>query len=98
MLYAAAAVEVEDSVETRGDLLAALQRNWAAVRSLPLSSASLTGAAVSRELLASTDTAGVVRFIDLRTWTPSGAPVELGRRIDWRDRRLLARRADARRG
>ena len=83
MLYAAAAVEVEDTVETRGDLLAALQRNWAAVRSLPLSSASLTGAAVSRGLLASTDAAGVVRFIDLRTWTPSGAPVELGRPIDW---------------
>ena len=98
MLYAAAAVEVEDSVETRGDLLAALQRNWAAVRSLPLSSANLTGAAVSRELLASTDVAGVVRFIDLRTWTPSGAPVELGRLIDWRVRRLLARRRDARRG
>ena len=51
MLYAAAAVEVEDSVETRGDLLATLQRNWAAVRSLPLSSANLTGAAVSRELV-----------------------------------------------
>ena len=83
MLYAAAAVEVEDTVETRGDLLAALQRNWAAVRSLPLSSAALTGAAVSRELLASTDTAGVVRFVDLRTWTPSGAPVKLGRLIDW---------------
>ena len=83
MLYAAAAVEVEDTVETRGDLLAALQRNWAAVRSLPLSSASLTGAAVSRGLLASTDAAGVVRFIDLRTWAPSGAPVKLGRRIDW---------------
>ena len=98
MLYAAAAVEVEDTVETRGDLLAALQRNWAAVRSLPLSSASLTGAAVSRGLLASTDAAGVVRFIDLRTWAPSGAPVELGRPIDWQDRRLLARRGDARRG
>ena len=83
MLYAAAAVEVEDTVETRGDLLAALQRNWAAVRSLPLSSTSLTGAAVSRELLASTDVAGVVRFFDLRTWAPSGAPVELRRRIDW---------------
>jgi WD40 repeat protein/class 3 adenylate cyclase/tRNA A-37 threonylcarbamoyl transferase component Bud32 len=83
MLYAAAAVEVEDTVETRGDLLAALQRNWAAVRSLPLSSASLTGAAVSRELLASTDFAGVVRFIDLRTWKPSGEPVDLGRVIGW---------------
>ena len=83
MLYAAAAVEVEDTVETRGDLLAALQRNWAAVRSLPLSSANLTGAAVSRGLLASTDFAGVVRFIDLRTWKPSGEPVELGRAIGW---------------
>ena len=81
MLYAAAAVEVEDTVKTRGDLLAALQRNWAAVRSLPLSSAGLTGAAVSRGLLASTDAAGVVRFIDLRTWAPSGAPVKLGRPI-----------------
>ena len=44
MLYAAAAVELEDRVETRGDLLAALQRNSAAVRSLPLSSTHLTGA------------------------------------------------------
>ena len=83
MLYAAAAVEVEDTVKTRGDLLAALQRNWAAIRSLPLSSAKLTGAAVSHGLLASTDAAGVVRFIDLRTWAPSGAPVKLGRLIDW---------------
>jgi WD40 repeat protein len=85
MRYAAAAVEVEDTVETRGDLLGVLQRNWAAVRSLPLSSTSLTGAAVSPDggLLASTDGAGIVRFIDLSTWTPSGAPVELGRPIDW---------------
>jgi class 3 adenylate cyclase/WD40 repeat protein/tRNA A-37 threonylcarbamoyl transferase component Bud32 len=85
MLYAAAAVEVEDTVETRGDLLAALQRNWAAVRSLPLSSTSLTGAAVSPDggLLASTDLAGVVRFINLRTWAQQGAPVRLGRPIDW---------------
>jgi WD40 repeat protein len=85
MLYAAAAVDVEDTVETRGDLLAALQRNVAAVRSLPLSSTSLTGAAVSPDgrLLASTDAAGVVRFIDLSTWAPSGAPVELGRPIDF---------------
>ena len=29
-------------------------------------------------LLASTDAAGVVRFIDLRTWAPSGAPVQAG--------------------
>jgi WD40 repeat protein len=83
MLYAAAAVEVEDTVETRGHLLAALQRNWAAVRSLPLSSTALTGAAVSRGLLASMDAAGVVRFIDLRTWAPSGAAVKLGRPIYW---------------
>jgi WD40 repeat protein len=83
MLYAAAAVEVEDTVETRSDLLAVLQRNWGAVRSLALSSTSLTGAAVSHGLLASTDSAGVVRFIDLDTWTPRGAPVELEHPIDW---------------
>src|SRR5215207_7926459 len=83
MLYAAAAVDVEDTVETRGHLLATLQRNWAAIRSLPLSSASLTGAAVSDGLLASTDSAGVVRFIDLDTWEPDGAPVDVGHPIDW---------------
>ena len=83
MLYAVAAVEVEDSVETRGDLLATLQRNWAAVRSLQLSSTSLTGAAVSHGLLASADSAGVVRFVDLDTWKPDGAPVDVGRHIDW---------------
>ncbi len=83
MLFAVAAVEVEDTVQTRGYLLAALQRNWAAVRSLPLSSTSLTGAAVSHGLLASTDSAGVVRFIDLDTWRPSGAPVELDHPIEF---------------
>jgi WD40 repeat protein len=47
-----------------------------------LSSASLRGAAVSKGLLASADAAGVVRFIDLRTWTQRGAPVELGQPIE----------------
>ena len=60
MLYAAAAVELEDRVETRGHLLAALQRNPAAVRILPLSLDHPHGAAVSPDgrLLASGDVAG----------------------------------------
>ena len=91
---------MEDRVETRGDLLAALQRNWAAAPHPPLSSAELTGAAVSRTGGCSRpdDRDGVVRFIDLRTWKPAGPPVRLGRPIDWSRRCVLARRADARGG
>jgi WD40 repeat protein len=83
MLYAAAAVELEDRVRTRGDLRTVLQKNAAAIRVLRLSAANIPALAVSRDgrLLASGDEAGVVRFTDLRSWQPSGAPVRLPRPI-----------------
>jgi WD40 repeat protein len=83
MRYAAAAVELEDRVETRGYLLSALQRNPAAVRVLRLTDINIAALAVSPDgrLLASGDEAGVVRFTDLRTWKPVGAPVRLQRAV-----------------
>ena len=100
MLYAAAAVELEDRVETRGNLLAALQRNPAAIRVLRLTGTNVPALAVSPDgrLLASGDAAGVVRFTDLRTWKPSGATVRLRRAGRAAGDGLLARRADARGG
>ena len=79
MLYAVAAVELEDRVETRGDLLNVLQTNPAAIRILRPSGANIPALAVSPDgrLLASGDEAGVVRFTDLRSWEPSGAPMRL---------------------
>jgi class 3 adenylate cyclase/WD40 repeat protein/tRNA A-37 threonylcarbamoyl transferase component Bud32 len=83
MLYAAAAVELEDRVETRGYLLAALQRNPAAIRVVRLSDRSAQSLAVSPDgrLLASGDESGVVRFTDLRSWRQSGAGVRLPRAV-----------------
>ena len=83
MLYAAAAVELEDRVETHGNLLAALQRNPAAIRVLRLSDRSAQSLAVSPDgrLLASGDQSGVVRFTDLRTWQQRGAVVQLPRAV-----------------
>ena len=79
MRYAAAAVALEDRLETRGYLLSALQRHPAAVRVLRLTNINIAALAVSPDgrLLASGDEAGVVRFSDLRTWKPVGAPVRL---------------------
>jgi WD40 repeat protein/class 3 adenylate cyclase/tRNA A-37 threonylcarbamoyl transferase component Bud32 len=83
MLYAAAAVNLEDRVETRANLLAALQRNPAAIRVLRLTRTSIAALVVSPDgrLLASGDERGVVRFTDLRTWKPIGAPVRLQRAV-----------------
>ena len=79
MLYGAAAVALEDSVQTRGELLAALQRQPAAVRVLRPTSAIVSALALSPDgrLLASGDPAGVVSFTDVRTWQRAGAPVRL---------------------
>jgi WD40 repeat protein len=83
MLYAAVAVKLEDRVETRANLLAALQRNPAAIRVLRLTGTNIAALAVSPDgrLLASGDAAGVVRFTDLRTWKTSGATVRLQRAV-----------------
>jgi WD40 repeat protein/class 3 adenylate cyclase/tRNA A-37 threonylcarbamoyl transferase component Bud32 len=83
MLYAAAAVELEDRVETRGNLLAALQHNPAAIRVVRLSDAGAQASAVSPDgrLLASGDEDGAVRFTDLRSWQQRGAVVQLPRPV-----------------
>ncbi|HEU4702498.1 MAG TPA: protein kinase, partial [Conexibacter sp.] len=79
MLYGAAAVALEDSVQTRGELLSALQRQPAAVRVLRPTSAIVSALALSPDgrLLASGDIVGVVSFTDVKTWQPAGAPVRL---------------------
>ena len=80
MLLAVAGVRLEDLPETRGDLLRVLQ-DWPAVfRFSRPSRAQIRALAASPDgrLLAAADSLGVVRFIDLRTWKPNGAPVRLG--------------------
>jgi WD40 repeat protein len=83
MLYGVAAVELEDRVQTRGQLLATLQRNPGLLLTRRLSAVEVSGAAISPDgrLLASGDRDGVVRFTDLRTWKPSGRSVRLGRPV-----------------
>ena len=83
MLYGVAAVELEDRVQTRGALLAVLQRNPGLLLPRRLSEVEVSGAAIRPDgrLLASGDRAGVVRFTDLRTWKPSGRSVRLGRPV-----------------
>jgi class 3 adenylate cyclase/WD40 repeat protein/tRNA A-37 threonylcarbamoyl transferase component Bud32 len=80
MLFAVAGIELQDRLETRGDLLAVLQRNPAALRTLHLRSTGLTALAAGAggRLLATGDETGAVRLIDLRSWTPAGEPVRLG--------------------
>jgi WD40 repeat protein/class 3 adenylate cyclase/tRNA A-37 threonylcarbamoyl transferase component Bud32 len=79
LLFAVAGVELEDRVATRGNLLTVLQRNPAAVRRLQMSSNPVLAFAASPDgrLLATGDDTGMIRFTDLRTWEPSGAPVKL---------------------
>jgi class 3 adenylate cyclase/WD40 repeat protein len=79
LLFAVAGVELEDRVETRGNLLTVLQRNPAAVRRLQMSSSPVMAFAASPDgrLLATGDATGVIRFTDLLTWRSSGAAVRL---------------------
>jgi WD40 repeat protein/class 3 adenylate cyclase/tRNA A-37 threonylcarbamoyl transferase component Bud32/energy-coupling factor transporter ATP-binding protein EcfA2 len=83
MLYGVAAVELEDRVQTRGSLLATLQRNPGLLLTRRLSAVEVAAAAISPDgrLLASGDRDGVVRFTDLRTWKPSGPSLRLGRPV-----------------
>ena len=70
--------QLKDLPETRGDLLAVLQRNPAALRLIhPSGSGPSVAISPDGRLLASGDAEGVVLFHDLRTWKPSGAPVRL---------------------
>jgi WD40 repeat protein/class 3 adenylate cyclase/tRNA A-37 threonylcarbamoyl transferase component Bud32 len=80
LLLGVAAVKLQNRVETRSDLLAVLQRNPALIRLIRPFSDLLVAVQVSPNgrLLAVADSAGVVRFIDLATWTRVGEDVRLG--------------------
>jgi class 3 adenylate cyclase/WD40 repeat protein/energy-coupling factor transporter ATP-binding protein EcfA2 len=79
LLLAVAGVQLENLPETRGDLLGVLQDFPAAFRLIRPSRVQIRALAASPDarLLASADSFGVVRFHDLRTWKPSGAPVRV---------------------
>ncbi len=79
MLYAVAGVKLQNRLETRSDLLTVLQDNPDAIRLIRPSSNEITALAVdpSGRLLASGDSAGVVRFEDMSRWTQDGAAVRL---------------------
>ena len=85
MLYAVLGVKLQNRLRTRGDLLSELQNNPAAIRQIRPSNNQIPSlAADSRgQLLATGDTAGVVRFEDMSRWTPSGPPIMLGGSIPW---------------
>ena len=79
MLYAVAGIKLQNRLETRSDLLAVLQHNPDAIRLIRPSRNEITALAVDStgRLLATGDSAGVVRFEDMTRWTPVGAPVRL---------------------
>jgi WD40 repeat protein len=85
MLYAVLGVKLQNRLQTRGDLLAELQNNPAAIREIRPSNNQIMSLAVGSRghLLATGDTAGVVRFEDMSRWTPSGSPIMLGGSIPW---------------
>ena len=80
LLLALAGMQLQSLPETRGDLLGVLQDFPGLYRLIRPSRTKITALATSPDgrLLASVDGAGVVRFNDLRTWSPSGAAVRLG--------------------
>jgi WD40 repeat protein len=79
LLLAVAGFKLRDLPETRGDLLAVLQKSPALIRVVRVSRTDTPALAASerRGLFASGDSAGVVRFNDLRTWRPRGASVRV---------------------
>lgn len=85
MLYAVLGVKLQNRLQTRGDLLAELQNNPAAIREIRPSNNQILSLAVDSpgDLLATGDSAGVVRFEDMSRWTPSGSPIMLGGSIPW---------------
>jgi WD40 repeat protein len=74
-LLAVAGLKLQDRIETRGNLLAVLQKTPALVHLTRVSGNDVPALAVSPDgrLLASGDTNGAVRFTDLRTWHTDGA-------------------------
>jgi WD40 repeat protein/class 3 adenylate cyclase len=79
LLLAVAGVKLKNVPETRSNLLAALQRSPAAIRTIRPSASEIDAVDISPDgqLLATGDTTGAVRFEDLRTWKPSGAAIQL---------------------
>ena len=79
MLYAVLGVKLQNRLETRSDLFAELQNNPATIRLIRPSHNQITSLAVNPrgQLLATGDSAGVVRFEDMSRWTASGRPVAL---------------------
>ena len=79
MLYAVAGVKLQNRLETRSDLLEELQNNSFAIRYIRASDNQINSLAVdpSGRLLATGDSAGVVRFEDMSRWRPTGSPVAL---------------------
>jgi WD40 repeat protein/class 3 adenylate cyclase len=80
MLYAVTGVKLQNRLETRGDLLEELQNSSFAIRYVRASHNQITSLAVdpSGKLLATSDSAGGVRFEDVSRWRPSGRAVALG--------------------
>ena len=79
MLYAVAGVKLKNRLQTRSDLLTVLQDNPDAIRLLRLSQNEITALSVdpTGKLLATGDSAGVLRFEDMLRWRPEGSPVRL---------------------
>jgi WD40 repeat protein len=79
MLYAVAGVKLQNRIETRSDLLTVLQDNPDAIRLLRPSHDEITALAVNStgRLLATGDSAGVVRFKDISRWKPGWSAVRL---------------------
>jgi WD40 repeat protein/class 3 adenylate cyclase len=83
LLFAVAGVDLQDSLETRSDLLSVLQKTPALFRFIRPSRSEITAVAASPDgrLLAVGDGEGEVRFIDLRTWQPEGEPVRFDNQV-----------------
>jgi class 3 adenylate cyclase/WD40 repeat protein/energy-coupling factor transporter ATP-binding protein EcfA2 len=79
LLLGVAGLKLRDLPETRGDLLSVLQKSPALLRVVHVSQTDIPAIAASEQggLVASGDSAGVVRFNDTRTWRPRGTAVHL---------------------
>ena len=79
LLLAVAGFELLDLPETRGDLLSLLQKRPALIRTIRASNTDIPALAASpsRGLLATGDSAGVVRFHDVGTWRERGPSVRI---------------------
>ena len=79
-LLAVAGRHLSDRAETRGDLLGVLQHSPAVFRLIHPSRHQITALAVSPDgrLLATGDSAGIVRFHNIRTWQGTGRVIRLG--------------------